>query len=76
VIAVLRQLLTGADNETHDFMRWIGLGGALAALVLQVYVVVWRGQAFDLQAFGIGMGALCASVGAALGLKKETEPKP
>jgi hypothetical protein len=73
---ILRQLLTGADNETHDFMRWIGLGGALTALGLQIYVVVWKSQPFDLQSFGIGMGALCASVGAALGFKRETEPKP
>lgn len=72
---VFREMVTGADNTTHDFMRWIGLSGALTALCLQVYVVVWKGQAFDLQAFGIGMGALCASVGAALGLKKDTEPK-
>lgn len=72
---IFRMLLTGQDNETHDFMRWIGFGGALVALGLQVYVVVLKGQPFDLQAFGIGMGALCASVGAALGLKKDTEPK-
>lgn len=75
-MSIFRQLLTGADNQTHDFMRWVGLAGALTALGLQIYVVVWRGQPFDLQAFGIGMGALCASVGAALGLKKDTEPKP
>ena len=75
-MSILTQLLTGADNATHDFMRWIGLGGAVVALGLQVFVVVFKAQPFDLQSFGIGMGALCASVGAALGLKKDTEPKP
>ena len=75
-MSILTQLLTGQDNRTHDFMRWIGLGGALTALGLQIYVVVWKGQPFDLQAFGIGFGALCASVGAALRLKETTEPKP
>lgn len=73
-MSVLRQLLTGVDGSTHDFMRYIGLAGTIVALTLQVYVVVWRGQAFDLQTFGIGMGVLCASIGAALALKKDTEP--
>lgn len=72
----LRQCVTGPDNQTHDFMRWIGLVGAVVLLGLQVYVVVVKGQAFDLQASGIGLGVLCTGVGAALGLKRETEPKP
>lgn len=71
---ILRQLLTGVDGHTHDFMRYIGLGGALTAFGLQIYVVVFKNQPFDLQAFGIGMGALTASVGAAIALKKDTEP--
>lgn len=75
-MGMLHNMLTGADNETHDFMRLIGLAGAFTALGLQIYVVVYKGQPFDLSAFGIGMGALCASVGAALGFKKDTEPKP
>jgi hypothetical protein len=75
-VSIFTQLLTGADNVTHDFMRWIGLGGALTALCLQVYVVVLKGQPFDLLTFGTGFGALCASVGAALRLKETTEPKP
>ena len=75
-MSIVRQLLTGIDNETHDLVRWIGLGGSLTALGLQIYVVVVKGQAFDLQAFGIGLGALVASVGAALGLKAKTEPAP
>lgn len=70
----LRDMLTGKDNVTHDFMRFIGMLGGLTALGLQIYAVVARGQAFDMQAFGIGMGSLAAGVGAALGLKKDTEP--
>lgn len=72
----LKQVLTGADNETHDVIRWIGLLGALVALFLQAYVVVAKGASFDFQAFGIGMGALVAAIGAGLGLKKDTEPRP
>lgn len=73
---IIRHLLTGADNTTHDFVRWLGMFGGLTALGLQVYVVVVKGSPFDMQSFGIGLGALLASVGAALGLKKDTEPKP
>ena len=75
-MSILTQLLTGADNQTHDVLRWVGLGGALTALGLQIYVVAVKSQPFDMQAFGIGLGALVASVGAALGMKKDTEPKP
>lgn len=73
---VIKQMLTGIDGETHDFMRWLGMGGGLTAFCLQIYVVVVKGQPFDMQSFGIGCGALFASVGAALGMKKDTEPKP
>ena len=57
--------------DAQQFVQGVAGG---AALGLQIYVVVWKGQPFDLQAFGIGMGALCASVGAALNLKAKTEP--
>ena len=72
---ILTQLLTGADNQTHDFMRWLGCASGGCALGLQMYVVLTGKQQFDVQQFGIGLGALFAAVGAALGLKKDTEPK-
>lgn len=70
----LLNLVTGKDNQTHDLIRWLGLLGFIQALALQAYVVIWRGQPFDLQAFGVGLGALLVTVGAALGMKKDTEP--
>lgn len=73
---ILTQMLTGADNQTHDVLRWVGLAGSLTALCLQIYVVVGKGQPFDIQSFGIGLGALVAAVGAALGMKHNTEPQP
>ncbi len=71
---IINQLLTGKDNHTHDFVRWLGVLSVLVALVLTVYVVVWRSQIFDLQQFGIGMGSVFAAIGAALKLKETTEP--
>jgi len=74
MIEILKQLVTGRDGVTHDFMRWLGMVSGLVALGLQIYAVVHKGQPFDMQAFGIGLGALFAALGAALGFKKETEP--
>jgi preprotein translocase subunit SecG len=72
---IIKQLLTGKDNQTHDFVRWLGVLAVLVALGLTVYVVVWRGQPFDLQQFGVGMGSVFAALGAALKLKETTEPQ-
>lgn len=72
---IIKQLLTGKDNQTHDFVRWLGVLAVFVALGLTVYVVVWRGQPFDLQQFGVGMGSVFAALGAALKLKETTEPQ-
>ena len=72
---IIKQLLTGKDNQTHDFVRWLGVLAVLVALGLTVYVVVWRSQPFDLQQFGVGMGSVFAALGAALKLKETTEPQ-
>ena len=68
---VFRQLLTESDNRTHDIYRYLAVGSIAVGLGLNVYAVV-KGQPFDMQAFGIGTGALFAGVGVALGLKKES----
>jgi len=71
-----KHLLTGLDGETWDIGR---VGGALALVVglgLQVYVVVWKGQPFDMTAFGTGVAALAIGIGGLLKLKESTEPKP
>ncbi|AXI83270.1 hypothetical protein FUT69_09120 [Xylella taiwanensis] len=71
---IIKQLLTGKDNQTHDLVRWLGILVVFIALALTIYTVVWRGQAFDPQAFCFGMGSIFASIGAALKLKETTEP--
>lgn len=71
---ILKHLLTGKDNATHDFMRWGGLGTIVIALGLTIFAVTWRGQPFDLQSFGVGMGAVFTTLGIALKFKETTEP--
>lgn len=68
---VIRQLVTEADNVTHDLYKYLAVGSIITGLGLQIYKVV-HGADFDMQTFGIGVGALFAGVGVALGLKKET----
>lgn len=75
MIEIFKQLVTGKDNQTHDFLRWLGVVSGVTALGLQIFAVVHKGQPFDMQAFGIGLGALFAAIGAALGMKKDTEPE-
>jgi hypothetical protein len=71
----LKQLVTGKDNQTHDVIRWAAVLGVLQALGLSAFDVVAHNAHFNLQEFGIGLGALLAAVGAALGMKKDTEPQ-
>lgn len=71
---VLRDLFTGRDGVTHDVVRWLAVLSIVVGLGLAVYVVVVKGQPFDLQSFGLGIGAVFLSVGGALKLKAETEP--
>lgn len=70
-MSILRQLLTESDNVTHDLYRYLAIASILTGLGLQIYAIGWKGQPFDMQTFGIGVGALFAGVGVALGLKKE-----
>lgn len=68
---VVRELMTEGDNLTHDLYRYLALASLVTGLCLSVYSVGWKGQAFDMQTFGLGVGSLFAGVGIALGLKKD-----
>lgn len=67
---IIRQLLTESDNVTHDLYRYLAVISIAVGLSLSIYSVV-KGQPFDMQTFGIGVGSLFAGVGVAIGLKKD-----
>lgn len=73
--SILRQLLTGADGETHDIARWLGAISVLVFLGLTIDVVVIQRGAWNMTEFGVGLGAVFASVGAFIRLKQDAEPK-
>lgn len=78
----MRHLFTEGDNATFDLAKVLAASAVLSGIGLQIYAVGWNRQAFDMQIFGIGTGALFAGLGVALGMKKESaanneqEPKP
>lgn len=58
----LLELITGDDNITIEPAYFWWCVAILIGLGLEIYSVIW-GKAFDLQAFGIGVGALLAGAG-------------
>ena len=47
--------------------------GSVTAIGLAIFSVVYKGQVFNYQDYGLGTAALFAGVGVALGLKKDTD---
>jgi len=70
----IKDILTGKDGQTHDIGRWAGAASFICALGLEIYVVVYKGQPFDVTQFGLGIAAVAGGIGALLKLKAETEP--
>ena len=70
---MLKNLLTGKDNATYDFVRVIGVLALVTFLALSIASFV-LGRPWDGVAFGTGFGVAVASVAGALKLKETTEP--
>ena len=74
MMKLLKDCFTTADGESFDIGRVLWAQGVVVFLGLAIYSVVSQGHPFDMQAFGIGLGATLAAGGAALGFKAKTEP--
>jgi hypothetical protein len=70
--SALHDMVTEPDGVSHCPVRWLALLGTGQGLGMQAWAVFVQHAAFDLQTFGIGMGAMLAAVGAALGIKKDS----
>lgn len=71
---ILNDLLTGADNKTHDIARWSWLLSFLAIVLGAGYEVI-HSQLPSLRDFAEAVGIISGAHGAAVMLKKDTEPK-
>ena len=69
---VLRQLLTGKDNQTYDIGRVSWLLGILAIIGVAAFEVV-NGQV-SLRELAEALGIVSGAGGASVMMKKDTEP--
>ena len=74
MFSAIRQILTDADNQTHNVLRHGVFWGFLALVGLQAFSV-YKGQAFDVQSFGVSVGALLGLGGVGIGVSAKAEPK-
>jgi hypothetical protein len=69
---VLNDWFTEIDNKTFDVTKVLAVISIVTAIGLAIFSVVYQGQPFDFQDYGLGTAALFAGVGIAFSVKKET----
>ena len=70
---VLKQLLTGKDNQTYDLARVTWLLGFIAVIGLAGYEVMHG--AVNLRELAEALGIVSGASGASVMMKKDTEPQ-
>jgi len=70
---VFNDLLTGADNKTHDIARWSWMISLFAILFGAGYEMI-HNDIPTLRDFAEAVGIIAGAHGAAVMLKKDTEP--
>lgn len=71
---ILNDLLTGADNKTHDIARWSWMLSFIAVIIGAGYEM-FHNDIPSLKDFAEAIGIIAGAHGAAVMLKKDTEPK-
>ncbi len=69
----LKDSLTTANGVDYDLGRILWALAFLVGIGLEIFAVITH-RTFDLQQYGIGVGALLLAGGGALNLKAKTEP--
>lgn len=70
--AILKQLLTGKDNQTYDLGRVSWLVGMVAVLLLAAYEVMH--STVSLRELAESLGIVSAAGGASVAMKQKAEP--
>ena len=71
---ILKQLLTGKDNQTHDIARWSWMLGFIAVICIAVYEVMQARQVSLLE-LAEALGVVSGASGASVMMKKDSEPE-
>jgi len=71
---ILKQLLTGKDNQTHDIARWSWMLGFIAVICIAVYEVMQARQVSLLE-LAEALGIVSGASGASVMMKKDSEPQ-
>ena len=69
---VIRQLLTNADNATHNVIRHLAFWGGLTLVGLQAWAIA-KGQTFNALEFGGALASLAGGTGIGLGASTKAE---
>ena len=70
---IIKQLLTGKDNETYDLGRVSWLVGMVAVIALAAYEVMHSNV--SLRELAESLGIVSAAGGASVAMKSKTEPE-
>jgi hypothetical protein len=70
---ILKQLLTGKDNETYDLGRVSWLVGMVAVILLATYEVMHG--TVNIRELAESLGIVSAAGGASVAMKGKTEPE-
>lgn len=62
----VKDCFTERDNQTIDLKRLLWAAGTLWFMAQDSFAVLWKGQAFDPQATGIGLTGIITAGGAAV----------
>jgi len=71
---IISQILTGKDNQTNDIARWSWLISLAVVIGLAIYEVM-NHAGFSIREFAESVGIISGAHGAAVMMKKDTEPQ-
>lgn len=71
----IKDLFTCKDGVSFDVGRVLWVATVLSLIGFEGYSIVWHSQPFDALQFASGAAAALAGGGAALGMKRLTEPQ-
>lgn len=69
---IIKDWFTEVDNKTFDVTKALAVVSVISAIGMAWYSVIALNGEFSMQDYGIGIAALFAGVGVALGMKKDS----